>query len=132
MVTRVPWAEARTRGPQGLGQLQRVMTQPNVDLTMWHDVGAADDPLLVARLIDAVTTLNPWVGHPYRFAAVWLTDSLESVQAANRILTRGVSYSPTDWRNRHYLGFNHFFYLGRNTEAAEILAAGFASQRPGY
>ena len=41
---------------KGLGQLQRVMTQPNVDLAMWHDVGAADDPLLVA--------------HKYRHAAV--------------------------------------------------------------
>ena len=49
------------------------------------------------------------------------TDSLASVQAANRILARGVSYAPTDWRNRHYLGFNHFFYLGRNAEAADIM-----------
>ena len=31
-------------------------------------------PPLIIRLIDVVTALDPWVGHPYRFAAVWLTD----------------------------------------------------------
>ncbi len=76
---------------------------------------------LIGRLIDVVTTLDPWVGHPYRFAAVWLIDSLESVQAANRLLERGIAYHPRDWRNRHYLGFNHFFYLGDTQAAAEAL-----------
>jgi hypothetical protein len=76
---------------------------------------------LVARLIDVVTTLDPWVGHPYRFAGVWLTDSLESVLAANRLLERGIAYHPREWRNRHYLGFNHFFYLGDVREAADVL-----------
>jgi hypothetical protein len=76
---------------------------------------------LVAQLIDVVTTLDPWVGHPYRFAAVWLTDSLESVEAANRLLERGIAYHPDDWRNRHYLGFNHFFYLGDEKKAADVL-----------
>jgi hypothetical protein len=79
------------------------------------------DPPLIARLIDVVTTLDPWVGHPYRFAAVWLTDSLESVYEANRLLRRGISYHPREWRNRHYLGFNHFFYLGENARAADII-----------
>jgi hypothetical protein len=76
---------------------------------------------LVARLIDVVTTLDPWVGHPYRFAAIWLTDSLESVEAANRLLERGIAYHPDDWRNRHYLGFNHFFYLGDEQAAADAM-----------
>jgi len=87
-------------------------------------VGDASKPVeggSVAKLIDVVTALDPWVGHPYRFAAVWLTDSLENVHAANRLLARGVAYSPLDWRNRHYLGFNHFFYMGENAKAAGIL-----------
>ena len=37
-------------------------------------------PLIIGRLIDVVTALDPWVGHPYRFAAVWLTDSEQSVR----------------------------------------------------
>jgi hypothetical protein len=77
---------------------------------------------MLGRLVDVATTLDPWMDHPYRFAAVWLTDSVESVQLANRLLRRGVSYHPRDWRNRFYLGFNHFFYLSENEAAAEALA----------
>lgn len=76
---------------------------------------------LLGRLVDVVTALDPWVGHPYRFAALWLTDSPESVHVANRLLARGVAYHPNDWRNRHYLGFNHFYYLEDPAKAAEIL-----------
>jgi len=71
----------------------------------------------IGRLANLVVGLDPWVGHPYRFTAVWLTDSPESVRTANRVLERGIAYHPDDWRNRFYLSFNHFFYLG-DTEAA--------------
>src|SRR5215468_2178240 len=81
---------------------------------------------LLGRLIDVVTTLDPWVEHAYRCAAVWLTDSPGSVHAANRLLVRGIAYHPLDWRNRHYLGFNHFFYLGEEEKAADILAPAVA------
>ncbi len=80
--------------------------------------GIGDKAPLVARLLDVVTTVDPWVGHPYRFGAVWLVDSPESVRAANRLLERGVAHHPREWRNRHYLGFNHFFYLGDQATAA--------------
>jgi hypothetical protein len=76
---------------------------------------------LLGRLLDVVTALDPWVDHPYRFAALWLTDSPEQVRFANRLLARGIAYHPRDWRNRHYLGFNHFHYLGEETRAAEVL-----------
>ena len=79
------------------------------------------DRTTVGRLIDVVTTLDPWVGHAYRFAAVWLTDTRENVLTANRLLRRGIEHHPTEWRNRHYLGFNHFFYLGDDAAAADIL-----------
>jgi hypothetical protein len=75
----------------------------------------------IARLIDVATTVDPWVGHPYRFAALWLTDSEESVHEANRLLRRAIAYHPTDWRNRYHLGFNQFFYLGDNQRAVEVL-----------
>lgn len=83
--------------------------------------GVGERAALLGRLIDVVTSLDPWVGHPYRFAAVWLTDSPESVQQANRLLERAIAYHPEDWRNRHYLGFNHFYYLGDDTAAADVL-----------
>jgi tetratricopeptide (TPR) repeat protein len=72
-------------------------------------------------LIDVVTALDPFVGHAYRFAAVWMTDDEAAVRHANEILERGIEHHPDDWRNRFYLGFNHFFYLGENAEAAAAL-----------
>ena len=83
----------------------------------------------VGQLIDVVTTLNPWVGHPYRFAAVWLTESEENVRTANRLLERGIDHHPDEWRNRFYLGFNLFYYLMEYESAAEQIEA--ASGLPG-
>jgi hypothetical protein len=83
----------------------------------------------LGRVIDVVTTLDPWVDHPYRFAAIWLTQSEENVRTANRLLERGIEHHPDDWRNYFYLGFNHFFYLLENVEAADILER--ASSKPG-
>jgi len=76
---------------------------------------------LVASLIELVTGLDPWVDHPYRFAAVWLTRGTENVRRANRLLEQAIAYHPLDWRNRHYLGFNHFYNLGDNARAADVL-----------
>jgi hypothetical protein len=84
---------------------------------------------LLGALVDVVTTLDPWVDHPYRFAAVWLTDSEASVRKANELLQRGIAYHPDDWRNRLYLGFNHFYYLDEWAPAAEALEG--AMELPG-
>src|SRR5262245_29344695 len=50
-------------------------------------VGDTDQPThdhrTVGQLIDLVTGLDPWVDHPYRFAALWLTDGDEEVRHAN-------------------------------------------------
>ena len=73
----------------------------------------------IGEMIEVVTTLDPWGGAPYRFAAVWLTDSKRSVRTANRLLERGIAHNPTDWRNRYHLGFNYFFYLEENGKAAD-------------
>ena len=83
----------------------------------------------LGRLIDLVTTLNPRVDHPYRFAAIWMTESEQNVRTANRLLARGIEYHPDEWRNYFYLGFNHFFYLLENDRAAEWLER--ASRLPG-
>ncbi len=85
-------------------------------------VGGHDFPTEhIGRLIDVVTTVDPWVDHPYRFAALWLTDDEANVRRANRLLLRGIAHHPTDWRNRYHLGFNHFFYLEENQRAADVL-----------
>jgi hypothetical protein len=87
--------------------------------------GAQGNPVdhapLLARLIDVVTTLDPWVGHPYRFAANFLIDTDERVRFANTLLERATAHQPDDWRNWFYLGFNHFFYLKDNAAAADAM-----------
>jgi hypothetical protein len=75
----------------------------------------------VSKIIDVVTTLDPYVGHPYRFGAIWLTDSKESVRKGNEMLRRGIEYHPDDWRNYFYLGYNLFYYLNENEAAAQVL-----------
>jgi hypothetical protein len=75
----------------------------------------------IGRLIDVVTTLDPWVDHPYRFAALWMTEDEAAVRHANALLERGIVHHPDSWLNRFYLGFNHFFYFGENAEAAAVL-----------
>jgi hypothetical protein len=85
-------------------------------------VGSAQRPeehgTVLGRYIDVVTTLDPWVGHPYRFAAVWLTGSEEDVRHANALLKRSFAYHPAEWRNRFHLGFNLFYYLEEPVEAS--------------
>jgi hypothetical protein len=83
----------------------------------------------IGAQVELVTSLDPWVGHPYRFAALWMTDSPESVRAANALLSRGLRYHPRDWRNPYYLGFNRFFYLEDNDAAAAALER--AAELPG-
>jgi len=83
----------------------------------------------VGDLIDVVTTLDPWVDHPYRFAALWLNESPEQVARGNALLQRGIERHPEEWRNRFYLGFNQFYYQGRNATAADTLAP--AAELPG-
>ncbi len=77
----------------------------------------------LGRLVDVVTTLDPWVDHPYRFAAVWLTNTLEDVRLGNMLLRRSFPYHPDEWRNRFYLGFNLFYYLDDPGAAADALEA---------
>jgi hypothetical protein len=75
----------------------------------------------LGALIDVVTTLDPHVDHPYRFAAVWLTDDERAVRKANEIIRRGIAHHPDDWRGYFYLAFNHFFYFDEQELAAEAL-----------
>jgi tetratricopeptide (TPR) repeat protein len=81
----------------------------------------SDQAELVARLSETVVGLDPWVGHPYRFATLWISEHPATVQTANRILERGIAYHPDDWRNRFHLSFNHFFELGDMEAAAREL-----------
>jgi hypothetical protein len=84
-----------------------------------HDVGNHAEA--IGTTIELITDLDPWVDHPYRFAGIWLTGDADQVRQANRLLEKSLSYHPRDWRNRFYLGYNQFFYLGENAAAARTL-----------
>jgi tetratricopeptide (TPR) repeat protein len=75
----------------------------------------------IADAIEFVAALDPWVDHPYRFAALWLTNSADEVRRANKLLQKAIAYHPGDWRNRFYLGYNEFFYLQDPERAARAL-----------
>jgi hypothetical protein len=96
--------------------------------------GAVEDHAdAIGDVIELITTLDPWVDHPYRFAAVWLTRDVAQVRRANALLRKGIAYHPVDWRNRFYLGYNHFFYLEENDRAADVLEAAIHMDgAPGY
>lgn len=97
---------------QWLRAVQVVGSAPAVDAPRAEHLG---------RLVDVVTTLNPHVDHPYRFAAIWLTHDETQVREGIRLLRRATQYHPDDWRNYFYLGFAQFFYLGEFELAAESL-----------
>ncbi|MCP3984696.1 MAG: hypothetical protein GY723_09920 [bacterium] len=84
--------------------------------------GARGKSHRIGALVDLVTRLNPRVDHPYRFAALWMTDDLAAVHKANVLIQRGIEAHPDDWRNHFHLAFNYFFFLGENQRAAEVLA----------
>jgi len=97
-----------------------------VQIVGTRGVGIADGADQIGRLIDVVTTLNPWVSHPYRFAAVWMADDEEHVREAIRLLDRGIEHHPDDWRMYFYKGFDQFYYLNEHEAAAETLARAVA------
>ncbi len=75
----------------------------------------------IGQYIDLVTTIDPWVTHPYDAAAIWLVNSKAQVLEANRLLKRGIEYHPDRWRTYYHLAFNLFFYLEEIDEAADVL-----------
>lgn len=75
----------------------------------------------LGQLVDVATTLNPHVDHPYRFAAIWLTNDEAQVREGMRLLRRATQFHPGDWRNHFYLGYAQFYYLGDFDEAAVSL-----------
>jgi hypothetical protein len=88
--------------------------------------GNVQDSIQLGQLVDVVTTLDPWVDHPYRFAAVWMMDSEANVRKANELLRRGIAHHPDDWRNHFHLGFNLFFLLDEPAAAADSLEEAIA------
>ena len=77
---------------------------------------------LIGRLIDVVTTLDPWV-RPSLPLRRDLDDRRRDRRAQGERAAPARHRAPpaTTGANRFHLGFNHFFYLDEHAEAADAL-----------
>lgn len=81
------------------------------------------------RSVDAATDLDPWFYDPYLFGAMTLAWEANRVDLANALLEKALARREWDWSIPFYLGFNHFYFLQDNQQAAVYLMQ--ASERPG-
>ena len=82
-----------------------------------------------AKTLDAATDLDPYFFDPYFYANAFLPWDAGMAEEANRILRKGSQYRDWDWMLPFFVGFNNFFFLKNDEEAAGFLME--ASRRPG-
>lgn len=78
----------------------------------------------IARNMHAATDLDPYFLDPYLFGAVNLVWEADRVDAANDLLIKGMDKRVWDSTLPFYLGFNHFYFLQKNSKAASFLMEG--------
>ena len=83
----------------------------------------------IYQTIDLITTLDPRFDYAYELGGVFLGLLADRPDLAVQLLSKGVTHNPDVWRLHFFLGFNHFYFLGNFTEAAEAMSA--ASDLPG-
>jgi hypothetical protein len=94
---------------------------------------ARPEDLSMARLLDYTTELDPRFCGAYRFTGDalprhTLDGKATGVIATERLLRRGVTNCPDDWRVSFLLGFVESFYLGNMANSAQ--AMGEAARHP--
>jgi hypothetical protein len=81
------------------------------------------------KALDTATDLDPYFFDPYYYANAFLPWEAGKAAEANRLLEKGINYRVWDWMLPFFAGFNNFFFLQNDGEAAEFLME--ASRRPG-
>jgi hypothetical protein len=81
------------------------------------------------KVLTASTDLDPYFVDPYLLANAHLTWDGGMIRETNVLLEKGTRYRDWDYTLPFFAGFNSFFFLYDNAEAAEFLVT--ASQRPG-
>jgi hypothetical protein len=81
------------------------------------------------NVLGASTDLDPYFFDPYYYANAFLTWDAHMTEEANRLLEKGSKYRDWDWMLPFFIGFNDFFFLQNDKDAAEFLME--ASRRPG-
>ena len=75
----------------------------------------------LAPLLEHATTLDPQFIPAYEYGAVVLPDV--DVEAAVKLIKRGIEANPQEWRLRHHLGYI-YWQRGRFREAADVYDEG--------
>ncbi len=82
-----------------------------------------------AKVLDTATDLDPYFLDPYYYANAFLPWDAGKVEEANNLLKKGTHYRDWDWMLPFFIGFNDFYFLQNDSEAAEFLME--AARRPG-
>jgi hypothetical protein len=80
-------------------------------------------------VLDTSTDLDPYFFDPYFYANAFLPWDAGRAEQANQLLIKGSRYRDWDWMLPFFIGFNDFFFLHKDAEAAPYLME--ASRRPG-
>lgn len=83
----------------------------------------------VYHILDAATDLDPFFYDPYYFANGYFPSYGNMTKEANTLLEKGSRYRNWDWKLPFFIGFNHFYYLHEDNEAAPYFME--AARRPG-
>jgi hypothetical protein len=74
----------------------------------------------IARLFNHAMALDPRFEHTYMLAQGWLPWDGGMVEETQKILRLAAENRPWDWRPRHLLGFNEYYFLQNPGEAGKI------------
>ncbi len=83
----------------------------------------------IYRALDVITTLDPKFVRVYEAGGIALVTLVVLVEESNRILEKGIQYNPDVWMLPYLLGFNYYFELHDDANAADYIAR--ASRLPG-
>ncbi|MEW6683460.1 MAG: hypothetical protein AB1451_11155 [Nitrospirota bacterium] len=84
---------------------------------------------IIYRRLDAASALDPYFVDPYYFGQAVLAWGANMPRETNALLDRGRIHRADDWVMPFFMGFNAFYFLRDDAQAAEYLMD--ASQRPG-
>ncbi len=103
-----------------IGEAQDRKEKPKVKEWEWH---------WWLKTLDAATDLDPYFFDPYYYANAFLPWEAHMTEEANDLLEKGSRYRDWDWMLPFFIGFNDFYFLNKDVEAAPFLME--ASRRPG-
>ena len=65
----------------------------------------------VEQGLNVVTDLDPYFADPYMLGEGLFAWDAGRLDAANKLLEKGLAYRSKDWRLPFYIGFNHFISI---------------------